>query len=341
MSYPYLLTTMAALFVTLAWTGSWVALPLSRLWPTRRGRRQPATTRAAAIVLTPVVLGALACAAVVVPNIIGGCHCPAHGGHHSHLCLVHPGFALPLVGPGLALLALWLLAAAPRLIGFARDLYATHRLVRAARRQPARSVAGVPVRVVDWGMGGAFTIGVLSPVIVMDRRLVETLDEAQLRAIALHEQAHVSRRDGLTMAMLRLCQSLWPVFGAATGLERWQADVERECDQHAATQLGDSTCVAEALITVERLRANQPNRPAAAVPRGALGIDSAPGIESRVMALLDFEPAAGRPQGLANDLFGVLIVAAGLAVLMITWPGDALHHAVEHALVALTSATQG
>ncbi|MBW2525171.1 MAG: M56 family metallopeptidase [Deltaproteobacteria bacterium] len=332
MSYPSLLAATAALFVPLAWLSALAALPVARVLQPDRAK-SPRTTLLVGLALAPAMVALLTTAAVVVPDLLGGCHCPDHGAHHSHLCAAHPTHAAPFVGPALVLLAAWLVVIFPRLWTFLGDLRTTSRLARAARKLPRRTIGGVEVRVADWDIGSAFTVGALAPVIVIDGELVRTLGDEQLRAIVWHEQAHVARRDGLTLAALRLWQVLFPAPGAATALSRWIAGCELECDQHAADKLGDSTSVAEALIAVERLRADAAQRPRVALPHAALGIHAAAGqLESRVLALLDTKPVAARPQRLANDLAAVAIIAVGVTTVAMAWPGDAVHHAVEHGL---------
>lgn len=340
MSYPSLAAAAAALFVVLAWSGAWAALPIARLL--RLGRRRRAgTTLVVGLALAPGIVALLTTAAVVAPDLLGGCHCPDHGAHHSHLCAAHPAHAAPFVGPAVALVAAWLVLIAPRLWAYLGDLRATSRLARAARTLPSRTIGGVEVRIADWGVRSAFTVGLLSPIIVIDGELLRALDDEQLKAVVWHEQAHLARRDGLTLAALRLGQRLFPAPGAAADIERWKAGCELECDQHAAGKLGDSAAVAEALIAVERLRAEGAGSPPLTLPQAALGIHSAGQLERRVLALLDSKPSAARPQRLANDLAAVAIIATGVTAVAMAWPGDAVHHAVEHLLETLLAGQRG
>lgn len=358
MSWLALFCAVAAVFVLVAWATSLWSVALSRvldssmlrrltdgvLWRRRDRDRQRAALaepgsplRHASALFVPAVLAALAALAVLLPGLDAGCHCPAHISHHPHLCLIHPGFAAPLLVPALMVLGVWGLGALPGVLGLWRDGVATWRWGRSLRQLPVRRIAGVEVRVVDLGIASAFTVGVLSPFIVMDRRLVDGLDESQQRAIVLHEAAHRTRRDGLTLALLRLCRALWPVPGAAKAIERWLAAAEQQCDQHAASESDDPMGVAEALVAVERLRAAQSDADSVRLPVAALAAHAGDQLEARVRALLDDRSAVARRGQLGSDALALAIVALGVAALAITWPGDELHHFTEHTVEALTA----
>lgn len=358
MSWLALFCAVAAVYVLVAWVTSLWSVAVSRLLDSsmarrlgdgllrRRGHRDPrraalaepgSPLRHASALFVPAVLAAIAAVAVLLPGLDAGCHCPAHISHHPHLCLVHPGYAVPLLMPALLVLGLWALGALPGMVGLWRDGLATWRWGRSLRQLPVRRTAGVEVRVLDLGIASAFTVGVLSPFIVMDRRLVDGLDESQQRAIVLHEAAHLTRRDGLTLALLRLCRALWPVPGAAKAIDRWLVAAELQCDQHAASESDDPLSVAEALVAVERLRAAQSDADGARLPVAALAAHAGDQLETRVRALLDDRSAASRGSQLGSDALALAIVALGVAALAITWPGDELHHFTEHTVESLTA----
>ena len=274
--------------------------------------------------LAPIALGTLAIVALLAPGVFSSaCHCAPHGDHHPHLCWLHPASAAPLVTPALVVVAMFGLLRGPAigrvLVSIARSSF----LGAALRRAPATRVDGVNVHVLDCGQPAAFTSGVWSPRIVVDRTLVEALDSKSLRAVVHHERAHALRRDGLTLAVLRLAAACFPLHSLHGAVERWTAASEAECDRHAAAVLRSTLDVAAALIAVERLSTHRAP-PAVYTP----AIASAD-LERRVRALLDDGP---RRANLASDLVSVAIVVTGLALLAALWPGDAVHHLAETVL---------
>ena len=277
-----------------------------------------------ALVLAPFAAGAVVLVALALPQPFGdSCHCVGHG-VHPHLCSVHPALAEPLWGVALAALLSWGVLV---LLPAGRELFRAIRAERHARRLlklvPQR-LDGVEVRVVESDRAGAYTVGILRPVIVVDGPLWAHLDDSLRRAVVHHEAGHVRRRDPMTLAALRLAAALVPGPWAGRLVERWRADAESACDEHAALQVGDRTLVAEALLSVERLRGQ-------ATARFAMGMGSC-ALRQRVEALL--EPPR-RPQ-LANDLVVVALLALAVLAVTAAWPGDFIHHAVETLLGLLS-----
>jgi hypothetical protein len=239
------------------------------------------------------------------------------------------------VTPALCLLGVWLFVAAPRLLGLGRSVIASMRWTHSARSLPSLQIRGVAVRLADCGSRSAFTIGALSPFIVVDRGLWRSLsDEARL-AVAYHEQGHVRRRDGLTLLALRLCVALFPMPRGARLLAAWRAAAEGACDFYAAERLGDAAAVAATLVAVERIRARSAPEDAS-IPAGALGIAAGGDLERRVLALLDGEDRAVEPS-LGNDLLTSSLAALGAVAVTIAWPGDMVHHTIETLIGSLIS----
>ncbi|WP_437320788.1 M48 family metalloprotease [Sorangium sp. So ce385] len=321
---------LAAAFVTLALASAWavgLAARLAARWLSP-GLRSPSTALRAAVVFAPAVLGALGCAALALPSPFVGCHCAEHGLHHPHLCAFHPAFALPLVTPSAYVLGAWLALTAPFVLRLFRDAIASARWTRAARRLPAVALDSVVVRLADCGAPGAFTIGALSPIVVIDRVLWRSLSDEQRRAVVHHERAHVERRDGLTLLALRLCVALFPSSAGQRLIDAWRAAAEQSCDRYAAGKLGDPAAVAAALIAVEKVRAQDPR--GAALPAHAMGALAGGDLSRRVLALLDADPPLqGAEPLLANDVLATAIVAVGALLLTFVWPGDGFHHAIE------------
>ena len=276
----------------------------------------------AAMTLAPLVLGVLAVVALLSPGVLSNaCHCAPHGDHHPHLCWIHPASAAPLVTPALLVLGVALLLRGSAIARTLQVIWRASSLATMLGRTPTKQIDGIPVHVLDCAQPVAFTAGLASPRIVLDRTLVAALDAASLRAVVHHEHAHALRRDGLTLAVLRLAAACFPARWLRSAIERWTLASEAECDRHAAAAIGSAADVAAALVAVERLHAGR--TPGDALYAPAIGSAD---LERRVRALLE---SAVRPASLASDVVSVAIVAAGLMLLSALWPGDTVHHLAE------------
>jgi Zn-dependent protease with chaperone function len=326
MSALALAVPVGAVFVFVACV-SGLLVPLATSALARLETRSPfrSATASAAVLLGPWALAALAAVALVSPQPFAGCHCTEHGLHHPHLCLVHPDFAGPLLGPSALVLAAWGLAVAPRVIRLARECLASAAWARAVRRIATSTVDGVSVRVAPCGAATALTVGALSPVIVVDPRLWYALDGDARRAVIHHEAGHRLRGDGLTLLVLRWASALLPFSGGRQTLRNWQSATEVECDAHAAAEVGDPGVVAEALLAAFRARSASPE---GASPAHALAAVAREGLEGRVLALVERSDRS-RAARLGNDVLAVVLVALGAGALTAVLPGDVLHHAIE------------
>jgi Zn-dependent protease with chaperone function len=273
----------------------------------------------------PIVMATLSVIALVVPNPLGTCHCVAHGAHHPHLCVFHSELARPLLGAALAVIATWALLCAPRVKRLFAQWLETVRLGRSVRRVPADLVDGIPVRLLDLATPQIFSVGMLRPLVVADRKLWSALSRDERRAVAHHEHAHAERLDGFTLFTLRAWSALCPFPLGNELIQAWRRCAERACDSHAARVLADAASVAQALITVERARAAVDNPSTPALSLGVVGHSD---LEGRVRALLD-EPRSA--PALANDVLAVAVLATGAAIFTAVWPGTILHHTIETA----------
>jgi beta-lactamase regulating signal transducer with metallopeptidase domain len=231
----------------------------------------------------------------------------------------------------LLVLLLWSVFALWRGGRVARELFRAERWAGQLRRLPSELVAGVQVRLADDLGLAAFTVGIWSPVVVVDRLLWEGLNAQERLAVVHHEAAHATRRDALTLGCLRLATALLPWPANASWLRAWKAATEATCDRHAARQLGDATVVALALVSVERLRACSA-APGLLAP--ALGVAPGTELETRVRALLADDAATGA--SLANDVVAVGVTVTGLTALLLVFPGSSFHHLAESLLGLLT-----
>jgi hypothetical protein len=329
MSSPALLAPLGAIFLLLASASAAAIALLARLAPSLEQRwLGPSTALRAAIILAPMILAGIGCVALAFPNPFIGCHCAEHGPHHPHLCASHPAFALPLVAPAAYVVGGWLLLVAPRLYRLGREVIASKRWTTTIRNLRVEKLDGIAFRRIDGATRSAFTVGVRSPVIVFDRLLWDALAIEERRAVLHHEQGHVERRDGLTLLVLRVCMTLYPVPMGPRLLDDWRAAAESACDLYAAATLGDAGTVAGALVSVEKTRAQDPGSDAAG-EAPAFGVAAGGDLERRVLALLDQDEASKAEPLLGNDMLAVALVALGAGTLSLAWPGGSFHHAVE------------
>jgi beta-lactamase regulating signal transducer with metallopeptidase domain/HEAT repeat protein len=125
------------------------------------------------------------------------------------------------------------------------------------------------------------TFGFFRPVILLPAESAEW-SGAKLRAVILHEAAHVLRRDWIVLALARVaCAAQWfhPLVWVA--LRQLRTECEKACDDHVLSVEGDTaTEYAEHLLDFVRDR--RPMR----VPSGAVAMARPSQIESRVRAIL-------------------------------------------------------
>lgn len=153
------------------------------------------------------------------------------------------------------------------------------------------------------------TVGVWSPALIFPAALLSRLSPAQWDALALHELAHVRRRD----YPWHLLQSLLAAILCYQPGVRWLTRAiarEREacCDLEAASACGPLV-LADALAAAERHRASA-SRASEAAPRA---------LRSRVEVLLG-EPAFAVP-ATGTDRILMASALAGAASIVILWPG--------------------
>lgn len=289
----------------------------------RELHQRPATALLASLVLVPTAVAFFASLAILLPSPFGGCHCAVHGGHHLHLCLNHPSLAEPLVLPALAIALLWGITTVWRLGAVISEVVRGEILASCLRKLPWELVDGVAVHLGDKLGVGAFTVGLAKPVIAVDRSLWEQLPPEERRAVVLHEQAHIVRRDALTLAVLGVASAL--TIGALPWVRAWKAASEIVCDRHAAQRLGDPNSVVSALLSVARF---QTDHPWGGRLSASLGMAPGSHLEERARSLfaLDKSLAARR---LNNDLAASVWVLLGVAAFIFLLLADSFHHGVE------------
>lgn len=127
------------------------------------------------------------------------------------------------------------------------------------------------VRIVESSLARVPTlIGYLQPVILLPTAVMTGLTSQQLRAVIVHELAHIRRHDYLVNLIQAFFESLLFYHPAVWWLSG-RLRVEREycCDDIAVSVGGDRLCYAQALSSLDALRAQVP-QPALASTGGSL-----------------------------------------------------------------------
>lgn len=225
--------------------------------------------------------------------------------------------------------ALALVWAAGVLVGAVRLAGGWLRIRRLLRRRPsggplaalvrelarACGLAGAPRVVETSGAGAPFVAGVLRPVLVLPRGIAGALGAPELRALLLHELAHVRRHDVALNACQRALEVLlW--FHPAVWVVSRAIATEREhcCDDDVVRA---STCpldLARALVTLEERRGLLPG-----LTLGGSGSGSSLGARIRRLLAPDAAGARVRPAAGA----GFLVLASGILALSALASGHA------------------
>lgn len=238
----------------------------------------------------------------------GACACETYGG--LHVCPVHPGPALGLLGPVL-LAASAVLAPALRRFGrIALALRDVSRLTADAR--VADGVAcldhgGVPL---------VFATGLMRPRLFVDGRWWSQLDPRDRTVIEAHERAHLAAGDTRTRVWLDVVLSAFSPSVRERVMDDWTIVAELRADEAASRADGDPLFVADVLCRYARA--------------GAPGLSLAFGrraLAARVHALLADTP---RPRPTVGNavLFAVTVAVLGA--------GHVLHRLLELGLSILT-----
>lgn len=176
-------------------------------------------------------------------------------------------------------------------------------------RQTVRDVAerlrivAPPVAVVDGCVGGASVVGIRQPVLMLDRGLVDRLDDEELEGVIAHELAHVRRHDNLVALGLGLVRDIgFFVPGARWGVRQLHAERELAADQLAVAVTRRPAALASGLLAVIDLADG--DEPGVACASLAPSGD----IVGRVQTLIDERPPAGAVRG------GVELAAVSVAV---------------------------
>ena len=153
---------------------------------------------------------------------------------------------------------------------------------------------------------GPVVVGLFSPVILLPL-VAETWSEERLRAVLLHESAHVTKRDGLALLVAQLaCALYWFQPLAWLALGRLRRECELSADEDVLSAGLRATDYAEHLLAVAR---------AMSVPAGGVAMAARPSeLGRRIQVLVS---RARLPAPLSRKRAGVLLaLAVGLVSLM-------------------------
>ncbi len=163
-------------------------------------------------------------------------------------------------------------------------------------------------RVVESSVAGApFVAGLAHPVLVLPRGIQGALGAPELRALILHELAHVRRHDVALNACQRAVEVLlW--FHPAVWIVSRALSAEREhcCDDDAVLACSRPLDLARALVTLEERRGLVPG-----LTLGGSGSGSSLGARIRRLLAPDAASARERPEAGA----GFLVLASAILAL--------------------------
>lgn len=298
--------------------GTWLAVVVAAPRDGVRGTvRKPSTVRLwlHAPFWVPVVVLAATFAPGLVGALLGqGDHCFAHGGHHHHLCLLHPPHAAGHAAAWVLPLAL-LLPVALLVLTWSLRVLRERRLARALVATSRPSNLGRDVRLLDRAEPLALTVGLRRPSILLSTGLVREASRETLRVVLEHERAHVARRDTLWSTLDDLVASLLPRRVRCALLDELSLAREQACDAVAAERCGDPMAVALALTEVARL---------GLLPAGVGVSVASSSLEARVTHLLAPE----------QETPGWLLLPFGAILASVVAGAGPAHTAIEH-LVSL------
>jgi Zn-dependent protease with chaperone function len=195
------------------------------------------------------------------------------------------------------------------------------RLARDLEVAPPRTLAAAAVP------GGAALLGVRSPVLILDERLLGVLDDAELEGVLAHELAHLARRDNLVAWFAAAVGDVVCFLpGAAGAMRRLRREREAAADQLAVEVTGRPAALASGL-----LRALDLARPARGLPHACAALVEPSGIVRRVRLLVDAEapsPVRHRREVAVVAVAGLLAVAAASLLPTLTSGPDGRREAL-------------
>lgn len=227
----------------------------------------------------------------------------------------------PLAWPALVFLLITALGTLLALRALSRQARATRDLallVSTRRLQPDDRLAqlaqqaGVRVHVIDSAEPYSFTYGLVTPKVVVSRALLDRVDDAELRAVLIHERYHVRNFDPLKVFVARAVPRAFfflPALGHLLG--RYLTDRELAADRSAMSSCG-RPALAGALLKVV-------GGPSTTNITAAAAIGGPELLDVRISQLEDGHeptPAAIPRPALAVTAVGVVVMGVGIASIV-------------------------
>jgi beta-lactamase regulating signal transducer with metallopeptidase domain len=156
-------------------------------------------------------------------------------------------------------LIVWLVGSLWRAFSSLRTVMRTHQLMRATLEKMSLLSDYIGVDVYSSNrVSSPLVVGFLKPKVILPKSIIEQLPEQQLKAILLHEHAHIQRKDnwfGLFQELLAILFWWSPIIRVLNK----QIHVEREisCDLRAATKLDNGKQYAQSLLDCAKLMVNE------------------------------------------------------------------------------------
>jgi hypothetical protein len=183
----------------------------------------------------------------------------------------------------------------------------------------------LPAFVIDEPYPLVAVVGFWRPQLFISARVLRACSPDEVRAMALHECAHVAARDNIKRFVLRVCPDLVPASRELDAL--WANAAEEAADAAAAAARPDLRLdLAHALVSVARLA------PAARRPMTVSAFYAGGSIDARVRRLL--EPAEPKEPWRLSLRTASLVIGAATIMLAVTF-GPALHDAFESLIAFL------
>ena len=226
------------------------------------------------------------------------------------------------------------LAAARRLRQAADALPSWHPLQVTARRLAAAMGAGpIPVLLLPACPGGALTVGIRRPVVLLDPELLDGLDAQEAEGLLAHEIAHVARRDTLLSLMVGIFRDLTFFLPTVHIANRWLCrEREEGADELASQHTRRPAALASTILKVfagaqpsgRKLAACAAVAPALPWRRPRVRSVASPAalvVSARVERLVSAAPRVTAVRQAAEvALAAVMIMTASAAMLVVpTW----------------------
>jgi Zn-dependent protease with chaperone function len=174
-------------------------------------------------------------------------------------------------------------------------------------------------------------VGIVRPVLLVERQVLARLSPEELQSVVAHELGHLAARDNLRDMLMRFAPDWLSLTGLSARLhDAWSAAAEYEADDHATRSGAGPLALAGALVQVARLVP-----PGARLRFSASTFHDGLELEPRVTRLVA-RAEQGALEGPAPGRFSWWLLAplAGLLVMLSFAPATllAVHEAAEFGL---------